>query len=142
MKATFYSLTLLAIAALWFACGYTWATNSTEPEYIQVPVDVMVSVERQWDETMLLGVDPDLNVVELAKDYDPSLYLYIVEVNYNVDGGYSDITIFMDLQEGYASLGISVASGDYAVKVTKGTATMPIGSEPAPVDPSEATDEF
>jgi hypothetical protein len=138
MKATVYSALLLVIACLYFACGYSYATGTIPPEYLEVPVPVPVTVEKQWDETLVLGLTPDGHIVE-NPDSDEG-YVYIITLHYMKGEVYNEISVWVPFGEGImAGVVLNVPSDDYAIDVRSGKVT-PVTPEPE-VAPDPAEDE-
>jgi hypothetical protein len=123
LKATLYSVLLVAIAALWGVCGYNYAKGSIEPQVVKepVPVEVMVEVAHEYPLSLVLGVYTDGTIKKNPDREDESL-MYIVSVHFERGDSFTEATVWLPVYDGKRLAGrmgmpIMVPSDDYHIVV-------------------------
>lgn len=144
MKNFFYSSVLLAIASVWAMVGYTYAVDSAQPIYLEVPVPYEVMIVKEWDETLTLGLTPTGEIVELGGEFNEKLYLYVITVRMNVGPAMNETTVWVPFPGGLlAGVVISFQSDDYTLEVRAIDHSLDDLPMPEPYDPApEDADEF
>lgn len=118
IKATILSVFLIAMCAVQSYAGYLHGLNSAPSpttEYIQVPVPV--EIPKVYQQSIRLGITVDGRVVQDPETEDG--LLYIVTLDSNPDGGYSEPVIYLDFGDRIMLLTLRVRSTDYCVHVKR-----------------------
>lgn len=127
MKTLVHSVFLAAIAVVWFLAGQSYGTLSAEPERVEVPVETVVEVEREYEKTLLLGVDSEGNVVEIEGEPDASI-VFLITIKYNLAPMLNEISVYLPFDDDVCGiLRLVVPSADYVVTVDRlnGSAIVP-----------------
>lgn len=116
MKAL--NLLLLACALVtMFGLGFL-----STPAPSEVPVYYPVVVERQWEQTMILGLTPDGELKELEPDADESGYVYIITIRMDRSDSATETTIWLPYADGFVGIGLMLSADDFEIETRQGGA--------------------
>ena len=149
LKQSAIVVLVAAIMAISFTCGSLWTDGMNEAYaddrivYVDKIVPVEVPLDREWAETMVLGLTPDGKVDDLssAKSIDRSLYMYIFTIDYDPDVYGNEITVWVpyDDEGTWAGIPVRISASEYLVSVERGESGP--GTVPEPKGKGEG-DEF